>query len=100
MGGPPRSVGDVDSAPSRAPAGAASPHRSASVLAPPNWVTSVSAAPAEHALTTTRSSAPAPTPDHTTASGRRRRSWPRAVAALEVRDYRLYLSAQMVATTG
>jgi MFS family permease len=29
-----------------------------------------------------------------------RRSWPRALAALQVRDYRLYLSSQMVATTG
>jgi MFS family permease len=63
----------------------------------------VSAAPAEHALTTTTPSAPASsTTDRPTAEVRaaRRRSWPRALAALEVRDYRLYLSSQMVATTG
>ena len=29
-----------------------------------------------------------------------RRTWPRALAALEVRNYRLYLSSQVVATTG
>ena len=37
-----------------------------------------------------------------TTPGRRRppRRWPSALAALEVRDYRLFLSAQIVATTG
>ncbi len=64
------------------------------VLAPPNWVNPVSAASAEHALTTATSS-PSSLP-----SGRPPRTWPRALAALEVRDYRLYLSSQMVATTG
>jgi MFS family permease len=79
----------------------------------------VSAAPADHALTTASPSAPDSTADHasttiasvadsttdpgpssTVRPGRRRRTWPRPLAALEVRDYRLYLSAQMVATTG
>jgi MFS family permease len=60
----------------------------------------VSAATAEHTLTTTTPSAPASAPDHDPAPGRRRRAWPQSLAALEVRDYRLYLSAQMVATTG
>ena len=46
----------------------------------------MSAAPADHAV----SSAPP----------RYGRSWPRALAALQVRDYRLYLSSQLVATTG
>ncbi|MBP2417970.1 MFS transporter [Microlunatus capsulatus] len=57
----------------------------------------MSAATAEHAPTspsTSPSAPPAPAP------GRPRRSWPRSLAALEVRDYRLYLSSQMVATTG
>ncbi len=53
----------------------------------------VSAAPAEHAPSLSATS-PAP------ASGRPRRGWPRSLAALEVRNYRLYLSSQMVATTG
>jgi len=57
----------------------------------------VSAATAEHAPTTTSLRSPIPaTPPH----GRPRRAWPRSLAALEVRDYRLYLSSQMVATTG
>jgi MFS family permease len=64
----------------------------------------VSAAPAEHALTTAPPSAPASTSDHHPTAERRavrpRRSWPRSLAALEVHDYRLYLSSQMVATTG
>jgi len=64
----------------------------------------VSAATAEHALTTTRPSIPAPSTDSSRTpgptAGRRPRSWPRALAALEVRDYRLFLSSQMVATTG
>lgn len=46
----------------------------------------MSAAPADHALR----SAPSPLS----------RTWPRALAALQVRDYRLYLSSQLVATTG
>lgn len=33
-------------------------------------------------------------------SHRRSRHWPRTLAALEVRNYRLYLSSQIVATTG
>lgn len=48
---------------------------------------SVSAAPTE------RTSAPIRHP-------RPKRSWPRSLAALEVRNYRLYLSSQVVATTG
>lgn len=53
----------------------------------------MSAATAEHAPTSPSTSPSAPPP-------RPRRSWPRSLAALEVRDYRLYLSSQMVATTG
>ena len=59
-----------------------------------NWVNPVSAASAEHAptsLSTSRS---------TTAPAAGRRSWPQSLAALEVRNYRLYLSSQVVATTG
>ncbi|WP_375423483.1 MFS transporter [uncultured Friedmanniella sp.] len=47
----------------------------------------MSAAPAEHVLSTV----------HHRPTGR---TWPRALAALQVHDYRLYLSSQMVATTG
>ena len=64
------------------------------VLVSLNWVNPVSAATAEHAPSSP--SAPTTTP----APGRPRRTWPRSLAALEVRDYRLYLSSQMVATTG
>jgi MFS family permease len=64
----------------------------------------VSAATAEHALTTSAPSVPTSTSDQRPTPERRavrpRRSWPRSLAALEVRDYRLYLSSQMVATTG
>jgi MFS family permease len=64
----------------------------------------VSAATAEHALTTSAPPAPTSTSDQRPTPERRavrpRRSWPRPLAALEVRDYRLYLSSQMVATTG
>src|SRR3712207_4215780 len=63
------------------------------------WVTPVSAATADHTLTTPPPSGPA-SADHDPPPGRRRRAWPQSLAALEVRDYRLYLSAQMVATTG
>jgi len=68
----------------------------------------VSAAPAEHALTTSAPSA-APPPDlpvdlHVDPAAdlgaTRVRRWPRAFAALEVRDYRLFLTSQVVATTG
>ncbi|WP_231930294.1 MFS transporter [Friedmanniella luteola] len=57
----------------------------------------VSAATAEHAPTSTSTPPSAPP---TSPAARSRRPWPRALAALEVRDYRLYLSSQMVATTG
>jgi MFS family permease len=80
----------------------------------------VSAAPAEHALTSpTPSVADLPDLDRTQrerphglssaddgnpsegAGGRPpARQWPRSFAALQVRDYRLYLTSQMVATTG
>jgi MFS family permease len=63
------------------------------VLVSLNQVNSVSAALAEHAPMSPSTSPSAP-------PGRARRSWPRSLAALEVRDYRLYLSSQMVATTG
>jgi MFS family permease len=68
----------------------------------------VSAAPAEHALTTSTPSVD-DLPDLDTAHRERphlaegrphERHWPRSFAALEVRDYRLYLTSQMVATTG
>jgi MFS family permease len=58
----------------------------------------VSAATAEHAPTSLSDHPSAP--PVAAPPGRPRRSWPRALAALEVRDYRLYLSSQMVATTG
>ncbi|MCW2812158.1 MAG: putative major facilitator superfamily transporter [Friedmanniella sp.] len=54
----------------------------------------VSTALAEHAVLSPSSSAPAPRAPE---PGRR---WPRSLAALEVRNYRLYLSSQMLATTG
>ncbi len=62
----------------------------------------VSAALAEHAVASSSSSSfpsassaqPAPPVSGTG------RTWPRALAALEVRNYRLYLSSQMLATTG
>lgn len=59
-------------------------------------VNSVSAAPAERVRVT--SASPVPTPPAPPAPTGR--TWPRSVAALQVRDYRLYLSSQMVATTG
>ena len=65
----------------------------------------MSAATAEHDLTSAPTSAAPPpdgpvgAPDGRTAA-RRARRWPRSFAALEVRDYRLYLSSQVVATTG
>ena len=60
----------------------------------------VSAATAEHALTSPTSPTPPATagPDPRDAAPVRR--WPRALAALEVRDYRLFLTSQVVATTG
>jgi MFS family permease len=63
----------------------------------------VSAAPAEHVLTAPTPSAPALTRVDSTYPISRRpptRHWPPSFAALQVRDYRLYLSSQMVATTG
>jgi MFS family permease len=57
----------------------------------------VSAAPAEHAPTSSRPSVTA-LPDLDASP--RSRQWPRSFAALQVRDYRLYLTSQMVATTG
>ena len=81
----------------------------------------MSAATAEHRLTSTTSATTSSTTSPSTTSpsstspveaslpaepplpiapGRRRRSWPRSLAALQVRDYRLYLSAQVVSNTG
>jgi len=70
----------------------------------------VSPAPAEHAPTSLTSSTalldappdvappgPRDTAPRETVHGRR---WPRSLAALEVRDYRLFLTSQVVATTG
>ena len=64
----------------------------------------MSAAPAEHALTSPTSptsplSAPSDPQDPQAVAARVRR-WPRSFAALEVRDYRLFLTSQVVATTG
>src|SRR3954452_9549145 len=65
--------------------------------ATPNWVNSVSAAPAEHAVTSPKPPVRAlPDLEHRS----RGRHWPRSLAALQVRDYRLYLTSQIVATTG
>ncbi|MFL6027756.1 MAG: MFS transporter [Friedmanniella sp.] len=61
----------------------------------------MSAAPADHVLPTSAPSAPTATgPRPQAQPAHRPRSWPRALAALEVRNYRLYLSSQVVATTG
>ena len=57
----------------------------------------VSAAPAERTGTRVPDLSIVPTPPPST---RRRRQWPRSLAALEVRNYRLFLSSQVVATTG
>lgn len=54
----------------------------------------MSAATAERTPATVSDGAP----DSSPASPRR--SWPQALASLEVRDYRLFLSSQVVATTG
>ena len=59
----------------------------------------MSPASADTVLTSPRPSAPAE-PAERPGPRRPRRAWPRSLAALEVRDYRLYLSSQMVATTG
>ncbi len=58
----------------------------------------VSAAPAE--LTRQASSEPALAPHNSALPTRGARQWPRSLASLQVRDYRLFLSSQVVATTG
>jgi MFS family permease len=55
----------------------------------------VSAAPAERTGTRVPDLALVPS-----SPSRRTREWPRALSALQVRDYRLFLSSQVVATTG